>query len=174
MKYVIELMGGKNIEVSEIQAAQVDQAWQAKEDITINGVAISTHQITSIWPYDVWRDAENDRRSRRGQEPLPVVKTTAPLQIEAGEREKELTATGKLWLEAIKRNKSEAPYGKWEVADGKLSQTASYNAKAPESIKVVKTTKMFSQHDFNKFKQVPGYRVVNEDDNVLEYWARAV
>lgn len=174
MKYVIELMGGKNIEVNEQQASNVDAAWQVKEDITIDGVAISTHQITSIWPYDVWRDAENDRRVRRGQEPLPVAKAPAPLQIEAPEPNKVLTEQGKLWLEAIKRNKAQTPYGKWEVVDGKLSETADYTAKAPESIKVVKTSKMFSPHDFNKFKQVPGYRIVNEDDNTLEYWVRTI
>lgn len=173
MKYVIELIGGKTIEVNEQQAANVDAAWQLKEDITIDGVAISTHQITSIWQYDLWLDAENDRRARRGQEPIGRSKPQA-LELEAPVRDAKLTQHGELWLEAIKRNKEQEPYGKWEVVDGVLSETASYAPQAPESIKVMRTTKTFSQHDFNKFKQVPGYRIVNEDDNTLEYWVRTI
>lgn len=172
MKYIIELISGKNLEVSQSEAALVDKAWSAKADIVVQGVKVSSHQITSIWPYDIWKDAENERRARRGQEPLPTTTTPQTLQIEAPEPNKVLTEQGKLWLEAIKRNKAQIPYGAWEVVDGKLSETAEYKAQEPTSIKVYKKTKEFSLHDFNKFRQVPGYRVVDADNFVLEFWAR--
>jgi len=171
MKYIIELKSGKTLEVTQPQAEQIDIAWTGDVNIDINGITVSPDQITSIWPYDIWKDAENERREKWGKDPLPTIKAQT-LQIEAPEPNKVLTEQGKLWLEAIKRNKAQIPYGAWEVVDGKLSETAEYKAQEPTSIKVYKKTKEFSLHDFNKFRQVPGYRVVDADNFVLEFWAR--
>lgn len=182
MMYVIELVSGKTLSVNESDALAVDRAWAARRDIEVQGVKIPATQITGIWPEDIWRAAENERRERRGQEPLatPRVKNdplpASPFgQLMAGvvPDTQKLSETGKLWLEAMRLNfkamKDSGKYGTWEVVDGKLSETAQYSPNPQTPVKAKKVTRQLSTQQFNRLREAPGYRIVDADLNEMEF-----
>ncbi len=183
--FILEFRNGTHFPITSSQATVVDQAWAGRAPVKIGDSTINTVDLVGIWPADVWFDLHPEDRPARPVEANDVSAFGLLMSGKETEEPKELSETGKLWFEAMRRNikqlKEKGVYGDYIVRDGVIvaaeldkretrpckNHSHPMNPTPSPTVKAHKERKVFSPHQYNKLKDHPGYKVI--DDETLEF-----